>query len=68
MLGDMKDPEGDLPYVINGSMTAVIVSFVLLNAALYTCLPMEVMRASSTVSVVSMRSPHLPYSVYDSSL
>lgn len=59
VLGDMKDPEGDLPYVINGSMTAVIVGFFMLNAALYTCLPMEVMRASSTVSVVSIGTPHL---------
>ncbi|SPN97249.1 uncharacterized protein DNG_00763 [Cephalotrichum gorgonifer] len=51
VLGDMKDPEGDLSYVINGSMTTVITGFVLLNAALYTCLPMDVMRASRTVSV-----------------
>jgi len=48
----MKDPEGDLSAVINGSMTAVIIGFTLLNAALYTCLPMDVMRASRTVSVV----------------
>lgn len=54
MLGDMKDPEGDLSYVINGSMSVVIAGFVLLNAALYTCLPMDVMRSSSTVSVVSL--------------
>lgn len=52
-MGDMKDAEGDLPFVINCSMTVVIAGFVLLNAALYTCLPMEVMRASNTVSVVS---------------
>lgn len=57
MLGDMKDPEGDLSYVINGSMSVVIAGFVLLNAALYTCLPMEVMRGSSTVSVVSSQPP-----------
>ncbi|MBE3041106.1 amino acid permease [Candidatus Bathyarchaeota archaeon] len=54
----MKDPEGDLPYVINCSMTVVIAAFGLLNAALYTCLPMEVMRESTTVSVVSHHLTH----------
>jgi hypothetical protein len=51
-MGDMANPEGDLPVVINGAMTIVIAGFCLMNAALYTCLPMDVMRASSTVAVV----------------
>jgi solute carrier family 7 (L-type amino acid transporter), member 6 len=52
VLGDMSNPEGDLPVVINGAMATVITGFFLMNAALYVCLPMEVMRASSTVAVV----------------
>lgn len=51
VLGDMKDPQGDLPIVINGAMTIVIVGFFFMNAALYICLPMGVMRASTTVAV-----------------
>ncbi|CAJ2507733.1 Uu.00g089190.m01.CDS01 [Anthostomella pinea] len=38
VLGDMRDPTGDLPVVINGAMTIVISGFFLMNAALYgTC-------------------------------
>ncbi|KZL68063.1 large neutral amino acids transporter small subunit 1 [Colletotrichum tofieldiae] len=51
VLGDMKNPRRDLPIVINGSMAVVIVGFMLMNAALYVCLPMSVMRTSSTVAV-----------------
>ncbi|WQF79700.1 Putative amino acid/polyamine transporter I [Colletotrichum destructivum] len=51
VLGDMKDPRRDLPIVINGSMIVVIIGFMLMNAALYVCLPMSVMRTSSTVAV-----------------
>jgi amino acid transporter len=53
VLGDMKNPQGDLPIVINGAMTTVIIGFFLMNAALYICLPMDVMRESTTVAVVS---------------
>jgi solute carrier family 7 (L-type amino acid transporter), member 6 len=52
VLGDMANPEGDLPVVINGAMITVIAGFVMMNAALYICLPFEVIRASSTVAVV----------------
>ncbi|WYZ38682.1 hypothetical protein EsH8_III_000596 [Colletotrichum jinshuiense] len=51
VLGDMKNPRKDLPIVINGSMIVVIIGFMLMNAALYVCLPMSVMRTSSTVAV-----------------
>lgn len=53
VMGDMANPEGDLPVVINGAMTIVITGFFLMNAALYICLPLEVMRESTTVAVVS---------------
>ncbi|KAI8268452.1 hypothetical protein K4K58_005235 [Colletotrichum sp. SAR11_239] len=49
--GDMKNPRRDLPIVINGSMMLVITGFMLMNAALYVCLPMSVMQNSSTVAV-----------------
>ncbi|KAJ0354016.1 hypothetical protein COL154_000144 [Colletotrichum chrysophilum] len=49
--GDMKNPRRDLPIVINGSMMLVITGFMLMNAALYVCLPMGVMQNSSTVAV-----------------
>ncbi|TDZ34585.1 Y+L amino acid transporter 2 [Colletotrichum spinosum] len=51
VLGDMENPLRDLPIVINGSMIVVIIGFMLMNAALYVCLPMSVMRTSSTVAV-----------------
>ncbi|KAL0779696.1 hypothetical protein CaCOL14_004180 [Colletotrichum acutatum] len=51
VLGDMKNPRRDLPLVINGSMIVVIIGFMLMNAALYVCLPMNVMRTTSTVAV-----------------
>ncbi|KAK2028314.1 large neutral amino acids transporter small subunit 1 [Colletotrichum zoysiae] len=51
VLGDMKNPKRDLPIVVNGSMAVVIIGFLLMNAALYVCLPMSVMRTSSTVAV-----------------
>ncbi|KXH48777.1 large neutral amino acids transporter small subunit 1 [Colletotrichum simmondsii] len=51
VLGDMKNPRRDLPLVINGSMIVVIIGFMLMNAALYVCLPMSVMQTSSTVAV-----------------
>lgn len=51
----MKNPRRDLPIVINGSMTLVITGFMLMNAALYVCLPMSVMQSSSTVAVVSLQ-------------
>ncbi|KAH8891292.1 large neutral amino acids transporter small subunit 1 [Thozetella sp. PMI_491] len=51
VLGDMANPEGDLPFVINGAMTIVIFGFCLLNAAIYICLPMDMIRGSSTVVV-----------------
>lgn len=51
--GDMKDPEGDLGVIINGSMISVVTGFVLMNAALYIVLPMSAIRATQTVAVVS---------------
>jgi amino acid permease len=36
--GDMENPAKDLPVVINGAMTLVIVGFFLMNASLYICL------------------------------
>ncbi|KAI0471936.1 large neutral amino acids transporter small subunit 1 [Xylariaceae sp. FL0804] len=51
VVGDMVNPARDLPVVINGAMTIVIIGFFLTNAALYVCLPFEVMRQSSTVVV-----------------
>ncbi|KAK3944197.1 large neutral amino acids transporter small subunit 1 [Diplogelasinospora grovesii] len=51
VLGDMRDPEGDLPVVINGAMATVITGFCLMNAATYVCLPWQVIRGSSTVAV-----------------
>lgn len=51
----MKNPRRDLPIAINGSMTLVITGFMLMNAALYVCLPMSVMESSSTVAVVSLQ-------------
>jgi L-type amino acid transporter 6 len=47
----MANPEGDLPFVINGAMLIVIVGFCLMNAALYVELPMDIIRGSSTVAV-----------------
>jgi solute carrier family 7 (L-type amino acid transporter), member 6 len=51
--GDMERPEKDLPVVINGAMTLVIVGFFLMNASLYICLPFDMIRESRTVAVVS---------------
>jgi solute carrier family 7 (L-type amino acid transporter), member 6 len=51
-MGDMANPERDLPLVINGAMITVITGFLLMNAALYICLPFWVIRASTTVAVV----------------
>jgi L-type amino acid transporter 6 len=50
--GDMKDPVRDLPRVINTAMTTVITGFVLMNTALYVCVPMKTLRENSTVAVV----------------
>lgn len=52
MLGDMAHPERDLPRVITGAMITVMTGFILMNAAIYICLPFEVIRTSSTVAVV----------------
>lgn len=52
MLGDMAHPERDLPRVITGAMITVMTGFSLMNAAIYICLPFEVIRTSSTVAVV----------------
>ena len=56
VLGDMANPGRDLPIVITGSMIAVITGFILMNAAIYICLPLTVIRASTTVSVVRLTS------------
>ncbi|KAI0396120.1 amino acid/polyamine transporter I [Xylariaceae sp. FL0594] len=49
--GDMQRPEKDLPVVINGAMTLVIVGFFLMNASLYICLPFHMIRESRTAAV-----------------
>jgi solute carrier family 7 (L-type amino acid transporter), member 6 len=49
----MANPEGDLPIVINGAMATVVAGFCLMNWALYVGLPMDVMRSSTTIAVVS---------------
>ncbi|KAI8625147.1 amino acid/polyamine transporter I [Xylariaceae sp. FL1651] len=51
VLGDMEDPGTDLPAVINGAMALVIIGFFLMNAALYICLPFDIVRESTTVAV-----------------
>ncbi|KAL1852861.1 hypothetical protein Daus18300_012025 [Diaporthe australafricana] len=51
VLGDMAHPERDLPRVITGAMITVMTGFTLMNAAIYICLPFEVIRTSSTVAV-----------------
>ncbi|KAH8652364.1 large neutral amino acids transporter small subunit 1 [Xylariales sp. PMI_506] len=51
VLGDMANPEADLPVIINVAMTTVIIGFFAMNMALYICLPMEVIRGSTTVAV-----------------
>ncbi|KAI3392901.1 hypothetical protein diail_4988 [Diaporthe ilicicola] len=51
VLGDMAHPERDLPRVISGAMITVMTGFILMNAAIYICIPFEVIRTSSTVAV-----------------
>ncbi|CAN8105770.1 unnamed protein product [Discula destructiva] len=51
VLGDMANPERDLPMVITLSMVTVICGFCLTNAAIYIVLPFEVIRSSTTVAV-----------------
>lgn len=55
----MAQPERDLPRVITGAMITVMTGFSLMNAAIYICLPFEVIRTSSTVAVVR-RTPSCP--------
>ena len=52
VLGDMANPEADLPAVLKGAMVTVTSGFLLMNVALYVCLPIDVIRTSSTVAVV----------------
>lgn len=52
MLGDMANPQGDLPVVITSAMVIVISGFVMMNAAIYVVLPFEIIRSSTTVAVV----------------
>ncbi|KAI3325069.1 amino acid/polyamine transporter I [Xylariaceae sp. AK1471] len=51
LTGDMENPTKDLPIVINGAMTLVIIGFFLMNASLYVCLPFDVIRESKAVAV-----------------
>lgn len=57
VIGEMENPAKDLPIVINGAMTLVIVGFSLMNVSLYLCLPFDVVRESKAVVVVSCPSP-----------
>lgn len=49
--GDMADSRRDLPRVINTAMTVAISGFVLMNIALFTVLPFQLMRDRSVVAV-----------------
>ncbi|KAJ3565420.1 hypothetical protein NPX13_g7507 [Xylaria arbuscula] len=49
--GDMANPVKDLPVAINWAMALVITGFFLMNASLYVCLPLDVIRESKTVAV-----------------
>ncbi|KAI1813956.1 amino acid/polyamine transporter I [Poronia punctata] len=51
IVGDMENPVKDLPIVINGAMSLVMVGFFLMNASLYICLPFDVIRESRTVAL-----------------
>ncbi|KAI1126045.1 amino acid/polyamine transporter I [Nemania abortiva] len=51
VIGDMANPARDLPRVINGAMTLVIVGFFLMNMSLYIYLPLDVVRESKAVVV-----------------
>lgn len=51
VIGEMENPAKDLPIVINGAMTLVIVGFSLMNVSLYLCLPFDVVRESKAVVV-----------------
>lgn len=48
----MADSRRDLPRVINTAMTVAISGFVLMNIALFTVLPFQLMRDRSVVAVV----------------
>jgi hypothetical protein len=50
----MKDPTRDIPRVLNVAMTIVVMSFVLVNIALYTIIPIETMRETTTPVVVRL--------------
>lgn len=66
MLGDMANPQRDLPIVITSAMLTIITGFSMMNAAIYVVLPFETIRASTTVAVVRphttfhMQPTHLP--------
>ncbi|KAI2623433.1 amino acid/polyamine transporter I [Xylaria nigripes] len=49
--GDMVNPARNLPIMIHGAMTSVIIGFFLMNASLYICLPFEVIKDSKAVAV-----------------
>jgi amino acid transporter len=57
----MKDPARDIPRVLNVAMTTVVVSFVLVNIALYAVIPIETMRESSTPVVVRLSDRLRPF-------
>ena len=50
----MRDPVRDIPRVLNVAMTIVIMSFVSVNMALYTIIPIEAMRDTTTPVVVRL--------------
>ena len=53
----MVDPQRDLPRVINIAMTVAISGFILMNIALFTVLPFQLMRERSVVAVVCCFHP-----------
>ena len=55
----MADPRRDLPRVINTAMSVAISGFVLMNIALFTVLPFQLMRDRSVPAVVRCSHPFL---------
>lgn len=52
VLGDMKDPHRDLPRILHGFMIIVMISFTIVNVALYFCVSFQTMQTTPTAVVV----------------
>lgn len=53
MIGEMKEPQYTLPRVLNSSMAMVITLFILTNLAFYITLPLELLKKTNAVAIVS---------------